>query len=216
MKTKDFIKMLQDADPSGESHVRMYGGVPCWAEHKEGYWDGPYHYIDDEGNWVYSTKGSKVDICCRDIDDFVSEMIDTYNTPLWEDVKKKFKFELGYSDSGQRSERENSILKQAKEAYDSSVDMHKRFREEGEERALKRVEEGWTWFQNKLVDDETLKPNMHYYYTWKVYSKPALLGLLKKEEGSNLYNVQAVMKSGLFERLDNNKIPGYYEWVLKK
>ena len=31
MKTKDFIKMLQDADPSGELHVRMQGGIPRFA-----------------------------------------------------------------------------------------------------------------------------------------------------------------------------------------
>ena len=30
MKTKDFIKMLQDEDPSGEAHIRMSGGVPTW------------------------------------------------------------------------------------------------------------------------------------------------------------------------------------------
>jgi hypothetical protein len=216
MKTKDFIKLLQEADPEGEAHVRMYGGVPTFADSKPGYWDGPYHYIDEEGNWVYSSKGSKVDIWCTEIDDFVSEMIDTYNTPSWEDVQKKFKFELTYSDPGQRKEREDSILKSAKEAYDSSVDMHRKFREEGEERALKNAADGWTWFQNKLVDDETIKPNMHHYYTWKVYAKPEFFGLVKKEESSNPYNVQAVMKSGLFERLDNNKMPGYYEWVLKK
>ena len=50
MKTSEFIKMLQEADPSGEAHVRMYGGVPKFAELKPGYWDGPYSYIDEEGN----------------------------------------------------------------------------------------------------------------------------------------------------------------------
>lgn len=212
MTTAEFIKMLQEADPDGTSHVRMYGGVPIFADAKPGYWDGPYHYIDEEGNWVYSSEGTKVDIWCKEIDDFVSEMMDTYNIPSWEEVKSKFKFKLTYASS---EERENAILKQAKEAYDSSVEMYSRFRKEGEERALKRASEGWTWFQNKLVDDETLKPNNHHYYTWKIY-EPSLLGLAKKEEGSNPYNVEAVMKSGLFERLDNNKMPGYYEWVLKK
>jgi hypothetical protein len=57
---------------------------------------------------------------------------------------------------------------------------------------------------------------MHYYYTWKVYEKSSFLGLIKKEESSNPYNIEAVMLSGLFERLDNNKMSGYYEWVLKK
>lgn len=50
MTTSEFIKMLQDADPSGEAHIRMSGGVPKYAELKEGYWDGPYSYIDSDGN----------------------------------------------------------------------------------------------------------------------------------------------------------------------
>jgi len=59
MKTSEFIKMLQEADPSGEAHIRMEGGIPRFAELKEGYWDGPYSYLDEEGNWVYSTEGNK-------------------------------------------------------------------------------------------------------------------------------------------------------------
>lgn len=216
MTTSEFIKILQKADPDGSAHVRMSGGIPIFAELKPGYWDGPYHYLDKDGNWVYSSRGSKVDIWCQEIDDFVHEMVDTYNTPTWEEVKSKFKFELTYSNPEQRKEREDGILKQAKESYDSSVEMHNRFKDEGIERAVKRTNEGWTWFQNKLVDDDTVKPNMHYYYTWKVYDKPSFLGLIKKEQGSNLHNVEAVLKSGLFEKLDNDVMPGYYQWILKK
>lgn len=216
MTTAEFIKILQDADPSGTAHVRMSGGVPIHAEHKPGYWDGPYQYIDKEGNWVYSSRDSKVDISCTDIDDFVYDMFDTYKNPTWEEVKSKFKFELTYSIPEQRKEREDCILNQAKEAYDSAMSMYNCNKDKGESRAISRSSEGWAWFQNKLVDDETIKPNMHHYYTWKVYDKPTLFGLIQKEQSSNPYNVEAVFKSGLFERLDNNKLPGYYEWVLKK
>jgi hypothetical protein len=58
MTTKEFIKILQDADPSGEAHIRMEGGIPMYAELKAGYWDGPYAYIED-GKYVYSAEGSK-------------------------------------------------------------------------------------------------------------------------------------------------------------
>jgi len=34
MKTKELIKILQKADPSGEAHVRMDGGVPTYANTK--------------------------------------------------------------------------------------------------------------------------------------------------------------------------------------
>lgn len=140
-------------------------------------------------------------------------MCDTYDTPPWEEISKKFKFELTYSIPEQRKEREDKILASAKKAYDGSVEMHNRFKEEGQIRALKNESEGWTWFQNKLVDTES---GAHHYYTWKIYDKPTLMGLIKKEQSSNLHNVEAVYKSGLFERLDNNKMPGYYEWILKK
>lgn len=209
MKTSEFIKMLQEADPSGEAHVRMFGGVPRFAEPKPGYWDGPYSYIDEDGNWNYSTQGDKVDIHCEEIDDFVDNLIDTYRIPSWEEIESKFKFSLGYSIEEQRKERENVILKKAKEAYEDAVEMHTRFKKEGEIRALENSEKGWTWFQNKLVDDQTLKPNMHHYYTWKVYDEKGT------DQGSNPHNVQSVYKSGLFERHDNGVKSGYYQWIKK-
>lgn len=216
MTTSEFIKMLQDADPDGTAHIRMSGGIPKYAEPKPGYYDGPYSYIDEDGNWVYSTKGNKVDIWTEEIDDYVGEMCDTYDTPPWADVEKKFKFELSdYSVPGQRTEREQRILTKAKKAYDESVKMHEQFRAEGEARALKNAADGWTWFQNKLVDDPTIEFNQHHYYTWKVYDKATMFGLVKKEQGSTPHNVEAVYKSGLFERLDNDVKPGYYEWKLK-
>jgi hypothetical protein len=209
MTTAEFIKMLQEADPSGTAHIRMYGGIPKFAELKPGYWDGPYSYFDGQGNWVYSTEGSKVDIHCEEIDDYVSEMINTYHTPSWEEVEKRFIFKLGYAIESQRKERENGILKQAREAYDETVEMHKRFQIEGEERALSNSGKGWTWFQNKLVDDETLRPNLHHYYTWIVLDENG------KDQGSNPHNVQAVYKSGIFERHDNGVKEGYYQWIKK-
>jgi len=206
MKTKEFIKMLQEADPSGEAHIRMEGGIPRFAELKPGYWDGPYSYLDEDGNWVYSSEGNKVDIHCFDRYDYVSDMFTTYNIPTWEEVRSKFKFSLNYSDN---SEREENSLSEAKEAFEHSTEMYQRFRREGEELALSRSEKGWTWFQNKLVDDPTIKPNTHHYYTWAVMDENG------KDQGSNLHNVEAVYKSGLFERHDNGVKEGYYQWVKK-
>ena len=210
MKTKDFIKILQEADPSGESHIRMQGSIPMYAEYKPGYWDGPYAYIDDDGNYVYSTMGSKIDISCIDIEYFVEDNFDLFEQDNWEKIKSKFKFELTYSIPEQRKEREDRIISQAKEDYDIKYEMHNRFFEEHKKISIERANNGWTWFQNKLVDDESLMPNMNHYYTWKIYNENG------NEEGSNVYNVQGVYKSDLFEKLDNNKKPGYYEWILKK
>jgi len=209
MTTSEFIKMLQEADPEGNAHIRMEGGIPVFAEHKAGYWDGPYSYIDEDGNYVYSTKGSKIDLHCRDIDGFVEHHFDLHDPDNWDNIKKMFKFELTYSFPEQRKEREDRILKIAKEAWDEEYEMEKRFFDENIKRNSDNAKDGWTWFQNKEVDNKELKPNMHHYYTWKVYDKD------EKEQGSNLHNTHGVYKSGLFERLDNNKKPGYYQWVLK-
>ena len=87
MKTKDFIKMLQDADPTGECHIRLGDGIPWFAERKEGYWDGPYQYMDEDGNLVISTKGDKVDIHAVDYEEFIWNNDGDYS---------KIKFDLSY------------------------------------------------------------------------------------------------------------------------
>lgn len=210
MTTAELIKILQEADPSGEAHIRMDGGIPKYAVLKEGYWDGPYSYLDENDNWVYSTKNNKVDLYCEDIEDFVSESMDTYDIPDWEEIKSKFKFELScYANDSQRIEKEESFLKRVKVHYDSSASMYNKFRKEGDKRAIERSNKGWTWFQNKLVDDKSLKQNLHHYYTWKIYDENG------KEQGSTPHNVQSVYKSGLFERKDNNVKKGYYQWIKK-
>lgn len=71
MKTKDFIKMLQDADPSGELHVRIRdGGSPEYAVVLPGFYDGPYEYLQD-GKLVISDKASKVDIYTISYEDWI-------------------------------------------------------------------------------------------------------------------------------------------------
>ena len=64
------IKQLHEADPSGELHVRVNGGVPWCCERKPGYWDGPYAYIKNN-KWVETTKGEKVDLYTMELEDFI-------------------------------------------------------------------------------------------------------------------------------------------------
>ena len=211
MKTKDFIKMIQEADPSGEMHIRMSDGIPYEAEPKPGYWDGPYSYIDDEGNWVCSTEGEKVDIHCKEIYSFVDDMFDAgcYNLPTWEKTSSKFRFELSYSNDGKRKSIEDAILNDAKEAYEEITECRQKMKSDSIERARAQAKTGWTWFQNKLADDPSITPNIHKYYTWQIYNENG------GEEPSNLNNTEAVIHSGLFEKLDNGKIEGYFEFKIK-
>lgn len=101
MKTKDFIAMLQKEDPSGEGYIRMDGGVPYMCEAKEGYYDGPYSYLDEDGNYCTSITGYKIDIYSKDRNDFILDAIwdDQFDIngeieQQWEELKKTFKFNL--------------------------------------------------------------------------------------------------------------------------
>ncbi|MFW6243216.1 MAG: hypothetical protein ACOC2W_03560 [bacterium] len=113
MKTKDFIKMLQEADPTGESYVRIEGGPIYRAELKPGYWDRPYSYIekttDNKLNWVESTKGNKIDIHTISLFDF-AERYDGN----WEEIKKHIIIEYDYVSK----DREEEFLKLAKKECD--------------------------------------------------------------------------------------------------
>ncbi len=205
MTTKEFIKILQEADPEGNGHIRMEGGIPKFAVAKEGYWDGPYAYINENDEYVYSTKGYKVDIYCEEVWDYVENR---YQRGMkWEEMEKKFKFELGYAIKEQRNEREQRIIDKAKEAFDSNEEIDQRFFEQGKNEMIENANKGWTWFQDKRVDTER---GMHVYYTWKIYDENG------KPLGSNIHMTDSVQNSGLWERVDNNKKEGYYEWILKK
>lgn len=206
MKTKDFIKLLQEADPSGEGHLRMYGGIPAFAEAKEGYWDGSYTYIDEDGNYVTSIEGYKVDIHSIDIDDFVEQHFDEG----WEALKERFKFKLnGYANKSQRDERIDNVLKKAKEAFDEYDEIKTKLYESAKSQMIENARKGWTWFQNKDVDKDE-RPNMHVYYTWKIFDEKG------KEQGSNIHMTESILKSGLWKKEDNNKMSGYYQWIFKK
>lgn len=111
MKTKDLIKLLQEADPSGECHVRISKKPVCYVDHKPGYWDGPYNYLekgeDGKYTWVQSTKGDKVDLQTIDLFTF-AESFDGN----WEEMEKHIRVEYDYLDEGKR---EREFLKLAKE-----------------------------------------------------------------------------------------------------
>jgi hypothetical protein len=101
MKTKDFIKMLQEEDPTGEGYVRLPGGgAPWFAEAKEGYWDGPYQYLElgeekkfypHDSVLVTSTKGYKIDIHVMDVDSIIWDA----NGDL-EKIKQRIRYDLTY------------------------------------------------------------------------------------------------------------------------
>jgi len=142
MKTKDFIKLLQKEDPTGETHVRLPGGTPKWVESKPGYYDGPYSYIDEDGNYVLSDKGSKIDVHCSDIEDFIwEESGDTSKVIL--DVHNPEKYK-------------GSIEKYSKEARECIEDLTRKMGEE----TIDMINKGWK-IVRKIEEGKFF--NQHWY-----------------------------------------------------
>ena len=126
MRVKEFIAMLQEADPSGEAFIRLPDGVPVYAELKAGYWDGAYDFIDEDGCFNKSIKEMKVDVYCVDIKEFVLNNYDEKN-PNWEEIKSKIKFDYsGYAVASQRQEKIYRWLKIAKDQFDEMNFVYKR------------------------------------------------------------------------------------------
>lgn len=208
MKTKDFIKMLQEEDPSGEAHIRMDGGVPMFAELKPGYWDGPYSYISDEGEYITSSLDNKIDIHCVDKEQFVYDLVDIHEPNNYENIVAKFKFHFSYSIPEQKQERIDSFLKGVKVAFDEHTEMLEGLYKKDLSICLKRQKEGWRFFQSKKVDTTT--GARYYYYEWKIIDSSG------KSDGSCQADTEPILKSDLFEKIESIEYPEYWEWVFKK
>lgn len=201
MKTKELIRLLQEADPTGEAHVRMSGGIPTSVQHLPGYYDGSYSYFDEEGRYVISKEGSKVDIYTTDIDDFIWDLVDFDTT--WEEVKAKIVLKIGDPNIDWIKERHDSIYKNAMQQFADAQELDIKYLNESTELAVKRAKEGWQFYQNKKVDTE----GMYTYYMWKIYSPDG------KTESSSVHDTQGIIKSGLFRKVDCD-LADYYKWEL--
>ena len=206
MKTKELIEILKKADPSGECHVRMSGGIPKYAYTLPGYYDGSYQYIDEDNNFVTSTMGTKVDLYTIDIWDYVSDLIDDGED--WESIKSKFKFDMGnmLSNDNNKKYRIDPVLKRAKDASDEIIGIKDKVYNRGFEEMKLNADKGWQWFQNKKVDTEG---GNHHHYTWLIFDEN------DKKQPSNVHNTESIKKSGLWEKVDNGVREGYYQWIFK-
>lgn len=198
MTTNELIKLLQAADPDGNLHVRMNGGVPVYAHSLPGYYDGPYAYIQKDGDdekYVVSKEGSKVDIICWDMNDFIERYIDIHQPNNWEYVLSKFKF------------CEEGMVTNLKKCYDDIYQMDLNSFNVNLTRLKEKARLGWKWYQNLEVDNPLARFNNHMYYTWIIFNEDG------GKEGSCLANNESVLKSGLWEKRVSLEMVGYYEWV---
>lgn len=196
MKTPDFIKMLQEGDPKGECHVRLPGGIPEHVEIKEGYYDGPYTYIDSDGNFVMTEKGLKLDVYCTELEDFV-----------WEEDNDDKKIIIDLP-KGQKEKVEARIEKMRKKRNDCLKELLY----EHTFHVLDMMRQGW-----KVVQPKS-KPIGHYNVMWYVkdLSKFVEKGdpyYIRNKNQDNLCqgDCGAILESGLFEHIEKE---GLIEWRL--
>ena len=203
MTTKEFINMLQKADPSGDAHVRLEGGVPIFAEHKPGYYDGPYTYINKEGKYVTSIKDSKVDIVCVEPFDLLLDELE-WNSYVeneeacFEQAYKLFDFEFdGYSESS-KQDRIASFYKSIDENINSFISIRKKHDSENLNKVIKQYNEGWRYFQ---------KVGENKWYDWNIIDPKS------KREGANLAISKPILMSDKF--YPTEEVDGCIEWKLK-
>lgn len=202
MKTKDFIKMLQEADPKGEGYIRFpWGGAPWCAEVKEGYWDGSYQYIKkinpDKKNYidnlkiVTSTKGYKVDLHCLQYDDIIWN----FNGDM-EKIKNHIEFDFNYYPDHEKEEIKNRWEKIEKEAKIVKNEDDKFLNEWYKLVLEKYYYDGWEIRQP--ID----KP-IGYYNYMKAYN--CFFQIKKLNQGE----CDVIIRSGKFYPLKKKK---YYVW----
>jgi hypothetical protein len=197
MKTKDFIAMLQAADPTGESVIRICGnGVPFAAELVEGYFDGPHHSIDDKGNYVISIRGNKLDIHTIDLKEHVFDLVTAHNT--WEEIIKTIVFEFDEYHPDTIDERKHQFIEIARTAFDEMTSIYDRFYQMDLERARSSAKINVRWFQGKETDE------------WKIFTNENV------QLTTNKCLIEPVLKSGEWERVDNGVMDGYYQWIYKQ
>jgi hypothetical protein len=200
MKTKELIKLLQEADPEGESHIRMSGGVPYFAEHKPGYYDGPYEYIDENGNWVYSTQGSKVDLYCKDMFDFIENEFYLHDPQKnnWDYIKTFFKTDLTYLNPDDRIE---GFYKRAKQEFDEVFEVENSIYQRHLEQLKDNARLGWRWFRSKE------KLGEYKTYDWIILDEK------EEHQHASRANFEGVYYSDEWTIVDNNEKKNYVEYI---
>ncbi len=117
MTTSELIKLLQEVDPEGTSHIRTPSGFPYHIEIKEGMVDTPYLYVDNEDNLVLSTKGKKVDIITMDVWGYVHKK---YRDDMEiDELLSCIKFDLTYRNQSDSDSRKNILIQRVKDSFET-------------------------------------------------------------------------------------------------
>jgi hypothetical protein len=194
MKSGTLIKLLQEIDPSGELHVRASNGEAIYGvERKEGYWDGPYMYFEDDNIFeklYISSKGEKIDIKSAGYEDVI-----------WQDNGDISRIKIIGEDSSSYKEHFEKVSKEAKRFHENSIKeftftvMHK------------ILSEGFKIGRMKKNDSKKLEDKLMFYF-----KKNFLKERKDLENQLNQGSKCAVEESGLFDEIDHGN---WVEWRLK-
>lgn len=188
MKTKDLIKLLQKADPSGECHIRVNTengtGTPVGVEKKEGYWDGYYSYIEG-GVMHFSIAGNKVDLYVMDEEDWAENYPET-----WEN-KVDFHFsEYVYKEH--QDERIDDIKERMSNVSKEMKEIEQMIQDRQYPEMIEKINNGW-----EIIDESKDKID-----PTKIYFKKGL-----KEDRLVIGYIKILQKTNFF-RKEGNK------WIL--
>lgn len=213
MRVKDFIKMLEETDPTGEGFIMMSDGeVPHFFQQKPGYYDGAYSYLTEDGRMIRSTKENKVDTYSRGIDYVVWEDLDWAISKKSREyilaegkafmIDKEYWFEqlktyFVFDESIPQTEKEEFFQKVRKE-YDHWFNYKVESDKKWVDSARKEHEEGVRFFQAKKKDE-------HGWDTWREIHKDGT------KDGVCFGMIDALAESGSFSRVDHD--PEWWEWI---
>lgn len=201
MKTKEFIEMLQKADPTGEGYVRLPGGgAPWFAEPKEGYWDGPYQYLElgEEKKYypydsvlVTSNKGYKIDIHVMETDNIIWDEDGDIDA-----IKKRLRYDVG-------EDREKKAWEHVEKEAAAVCDHHTKSVVEWTQRTYRE------YFDDSSFEVKQPKTSkIGQYNSMKAYPT-GFLGMFKKEKQLSQGECMAIIESGKFYYEETDE---YYVW----
>lgn len=214
MRTGQFIKMLQEVDPTGEGFIMMSdGGVPQWFEQKHGYYDGAYSFIDERGRMVKSTDENKVDVICKEKEWVIWDDLDWLvrqdmavavekGVPYHFDEEYWFQRtkELFIFDSTVADEYKEKFFQTIRGDFESWRSYKVEADQEWMERTLKEYNEGIRFFEEKDKKEG-------YRKTFEVHVDG-------KQDGLCSGTIQALFYSGAFKRIEHND--KLWEWIPKE
>ena len=233
MRIGQLAKMIREADPAGEAYVMDDDfSVPRFIEAKEGYYDGAYAYIDEQGRYVKEDKEHKADVLDDTLGWLVWEHLDyelskmerqavlnggayaPTKDEMWDLLMSMITFEDDVP-----IDFRNGIAEGLEKTFKEWMEYKEKSDAEWLEKAMEEMKKGYDFFEPKEHDG---------WCVWKMTKDAKLLGIaydaLRKLfkgndhrehcDGVCLGMIDALTTSGRFERVSYDE--KWWQWKLKQ